>query len=69
MPPDTPTTVARYISAALAERGLTYVFMVTGGGAMFLNDALGNQSSQIDPAALLVEIDWTGRYWCRDAPA
>lgn len=36
-------TVARYIAETLAARELTHVFMVTGGGSMFLNDALGHQ--------------------------
>jgi acetolactate synthase-1/2/3 large subunit len=33
--------VADYIAARLAELGLNHVFMVTGGGAMHLNDAFG----------------------------
>ena len=33
--------VAEYISEFLAEKGIGQVFMVTGGGAMHLNDALG----------------------------
>lgn len=33
--------VADYIAARLADAGLTHVFMVTGGGAMHLNDAFG----------------------------
>jgi len=33
--------VADYIACRLAELGLTDVFMVTGGGAMHLNDAFG----------------------------
>ena len=33
--------VADYIAQALAEMGLTHVFLVTGGGAMHLNDAFG----------------------------
>ena len=33
--------VADYIAHALAAKGLTHVFMVTGGGAMHLNDAFG----------------------------
>ncbi|MCC6211772.1 MAG: thiamine pyrophosphate-binding protein [Burkholderiales bacterium] len=37
-------TVARYIAETLAARGLTHVFMITGGGAMFLNDAFGHQT-------------------------
>ena len=40
----TPTSrirVAEYVAHFLAERGVRHVFMVTGGGAMFLNDALG----------------------------
>lgn len=35
--------VADYVAKSLADRGVRHVFMVTGGGAMFLNDALGNQ--------------------------
>jgi acetolactate synthase I/II/III large subunit len=35
-------TVARYIADTLVARGYSHVFMLTGGGAMFLNDALGN---------------------------
>jgi acetolactate synthase-1/2/3 large subunit len=33
--------VADYIAARLAQLGLTHVFLVTGGGAMHLNDAFG----------------------------
>ena len=33
--------VADYIVEALAARGIRHVFMVSGGGAMFLNDAFG----------------------------
>lgn len=33
--------VADYVANFLAMRGVRHVFMVTGGGAMFLNDALG----------------------------
>jgi acetolactate synthase-1/2/3 large subunit len=33
--------VADYIAARLTELGLSHVFMVTGGGAMHLNDAFG----------------------------
>ncbi|MGC4117473.1 MAG: thiamine pyrophosphate-binding protein [Myxococcales bacterium] len=33
--------VADYVAQFLAERGVRHVFMITGGGAMFLNDALG----------------------------
>ena len=32
---------ADYIARRVAERGLTHVFAVTGGGAMHLNDAFG----------------------------
>lgn len=35
--------VADYIAAALADHGIDTVFMVTGGGAMHLNDAIGRQ--------------------------
>ena len=37
--------VADYIFKFLAEYGVEHVFMVSGGGAMFLNDALGRQRS------------------------
>jgi acetolactate synthase-1/2/3 large subunit len=33
--------VADFVALTLAERGLKHVFMVTGGGAMHLNDAFG----------------------------
>ena len=33
--------VADYIALTLAEHGIRHVFMVTGGGAMHLNDAFG----------------------------
>jgi len=33
--------VADYIAETLADRGIRNVFMVTGGGAMHLNDAIG----------------------------
>src|SRR5471030_1792372 len=36
--------VADYIARTLADRGVGHVFLVTGGGAMFLNDALGLES-------------------------
>jgi acetolactate synthase-1/2/3 large subunit len=35
--------VSEYIASALAETGVRHVFMLTGGGAMFLNDALGHE--------------------------
>ncbi|MDZ4254073.1 MAG: thiamine pyrophosphate-binding protein [Sulfuritalea sp.] len=34
------TTVASYLARHLAARGARHVFLITGGGAMFLNDAL-----------------------------
>lgn len=33
--------VADYVAATLARHGIRHVFMVTGGGAMHLNDAIG----------------------------
>src|SRR5271154_1308995 len=36
--------VADYIFDHLADRGVKHVFLLTGGGAMFLNDALGRCS-------------------------
>lgn len=36
-----PQRVADFIAACLSDKGLTDVFMVTGGGAMHLNDAFG----------------------------
>lgn len=35
--------VADYLAAALADHGIDTVFLVTGGGAMHLNDAIGRQ--------------------------
>jgi acetolactate synthase-1/2/3 large subunit len=35
--------VADYIARTLADRGVGHVFMVTGGGAMHLNDAFGRE--------------------------
>ena len=35
--------VADYIFKFLADKGVKHVFLVTGGGAMFLNDALGRE--------------------------
>jgi acetolactate synthase I/II/III large subunit len=35
--------VSTYISQALANFGVRHVFMLTGGGAMFLNDAIGHE--------------------------
>ena len=34
--------VSEYIANHLSELGVRHIFMLTGGGAMFLNDALGN---------------------------
>jgi len=36
--------VADYVAQHLVEHGVTDIFMVTGGGAMHLNDALGNHA-------------------------
>ena len=33
--------LADYIAQRIAEHGVRHVFMLTGGGAMHLNDALG----------------------------
>ena len=33
--------VAKYVASTLADSGVRHVFMLTGGGAMFLNDAFG----------------------------
>jgi acetolactate synthase-1/2/3 large subunit len=35
--------VADYIASALADHGIRHVFMITGGGAMHLNDAFGRE--------------------------
>ncbi len=35
--------VSDYVAQKLADFGVRHVFMLTGGGAMFLNDAIGNQ--------------------------
>lgn len=39
----TPIRVADYIAQRLAEHGVRHCFMVTGGGAMHLNDAFGRE--------------------------
>lgn len=44
------TTVADYIFAFLADQGVSDVFLVTGGGAMFLDDAIRRQE-RIRPIA------------------
>ena len=36
--------LADYIAHHLADHGVHHVFMVTGGGAMFLNNAFGTES-------------------------
>ena len=36
-------TVANYIATTLADLGVRHVFMITGGGAMFLNNAFGHE--------------------------
>src|SRR5436190_14522925 len=33
--------VADYVARTVADHGITQVFMITGGGAMHLNDSLG----------------------------
>ncbi|HRQ96528.1 MAG TPA: thiamine pyrophosphate-binding protein, partial [Candidatus Accumulibacter phosphatis] len=33
-------TVATYLAQSMADHGHRHAFLVTGGGAMFLNDAL-----------------------------
>jgi acetolactate synthase-1/2/3 large subunit len=38
-----PIRVADYIFRTIADRGARHVFLVTGGGAMHLNDALGRE--------------------------
>ena len=38
------TTVAQFVASELARRGLYHSFLVTGGGAMFLNDAFTHQA-------------------------
>jgi len=35
--------VAEYIAKRVADAGIRHVFMITGGGAMHLNDAFGNE--------------------------
>ena len=34
--------IAQYIADFLADKGVSHVFTVTGGGAMHLNDAFGH---------------------------
>ena len=35
--------VSNYIAKRLVEEGISDVFMITGGGAMHLNDGLGHE--------------------------
>ncbi|HEY9076113.1 MAG TPA: thiamine pyrophosphate-binding protein, partial [Anaerolineaceae bacterium] len=35
--------IADYLVRTLADRGVRHVFMITGGGAMHLNDAFGQE--------------------------
>jgi len=44
VPASTSLRVADYIFRTLADHGARHVFLVTGGGAMHLNDALGRES-------------------------
>ncbi len=37
------TKVSDYVARYLADRGVRHVFMLTGGGAMHLNDSFGNE--------------------------
>ena len=39
--------VAKYISEFLVKNGISDCFMVTGGGAMHLDDAIGHQEGLI----------------------
>src|SRR5688572_907852 len=36
--------LADYVAQTLADRGVRHIFMVTGGGAMHLNDAIGREA-------------------------
>jgi acetolactate synthase-1/2/3 large subunit len=36
--------VSDYVARFLADQGVRHVFMLTGGGAMHLNDSLGHES-------------------------
>jgi acetolactate synthase-1/2/3 large subunit len=40
--------VADYIARTLADRAITDVFLVTGGGAMHLNDAFGRERESVE---------------------
>lgn len=40
---DLKMRVADYVASFFADKGITHVFLVTGGGAMHLNDALGRE--------------------------
>lgn len=47
MNPNSPIRVANYLATRVVQEGVSHVFMVTGGGAMFLNDALAHQNGLI----------------------
>ena len=44
MKPNQNTTVATYLAQRLAAAGARHALLITGGGAMFLNDALSHQA-------------------------
>jgi acetolactate synthase-1/2/3 large subunit len=41
------TTLAQYLAGRAADFGVRHIFMVTGGGAMFLNDAFAHQDGLV----------------------
>lgn len=41
-PASTPVRLSDYVATTLVKHGVEHVFLLTGGGAMHLNDALGN---------------------------
>ena len=52
--------VAKFISQFLVDNGITDCFMVTGGGAMHLDDAIGHQEGTgvLNSSGRLYKNDW-----------
>jgi len=54
--------LAEYVAGFLADRGVRYVFLVTGGGAMHLNDAFGYEPRSNTSAATMNRlVQWRPR--------
>ncbi|HIJ98658.1 TPA: thiamine pyrophosphate-binding protein, partial [archaeon] len=60
------TRVADYVAKFLVGKGVKHVFMITGGGAMYLNDAIGRTKKieyvcPLNEHALAMEVEGYAR--------